>query len=370
MSEEQSDKQFDATEQKLRRARDEGDIPRSTEVNSSLMYLGLVSAVALVGGVAVPAWLRVAERVVGGAPWPGNAGDSVVDLAVQLAGYAVVAVLSGIALMGLCLLVGLVAQRAIVFTPKKVLPDFKRINPVRNAKQKFGKSGLVTFAISLGKVALVACCGWFLFRSLLVLLSNSDSMADLQWVAGIGMILRRVIYTALGVSVVFGIIDYLWKRFDHQQRNRMSRKEMLDEHKNSEGDPHMKSRRRQKGIDIAMNRMLDDVEKADVIIVNPTHYAVALAWKRGSGRAPVCLAKGVDAMASRIRDRAREHKVPIWSDPPCARALHAVVEIGEEIRTEHFGPVAAAIRFAEAMRKKMRDGWVADEAAIPARRQT
>ncbi len=94
-----------------------------------------------------------------------------------------------------------------------------------------------------------------------------------------------------------------------------------------------------------------------MIIVNPTHYAVALEWKRGSGRAPVCLAKGVDDVARRIRERAQDHRVPIWSDPPCARALHATVEIGQEIKAEHFAPVAAAIRFAEAMRKKAREGW-------------
>ena len=103
--------------------------------------------------------------------------------------------------------------------------------------------------------------------------------------------------------------------------------------------------------------MLADVEKADVVIVNPTHYAVALEWKRGSGRAPVCLAKGVDEVALRIRERAREHKVPIWSDPPCARALHATVKLGEEIPHDQFGPVAAAIRFSEQMRIRARQGW-------------
>lgn len=363
MENEQDDKQFDATEQKLRRLREEGDIPRSAEVNSALMYLGFWAAVSLVGGIAVPGWLHMAGRVIGGDGWPHEEGESFADLAVQFSGYAVIAVLSGIALMGICLLLGLVAQRSLIFTSKKLLPDFKRVNLVRNAKQKFGKSGLVTFAISLGKVALVACCGWMLFSSLLVWLGNSDYMADLQWVSGIGMILRRAIYAAVGVSAVFAIVDFLWKRFEHRQRNRMTRKEMRDEHKESEGDPYMKSRRRQKGVDIAMNRMLSDVEKADVVIVNPTHYAVALEWKRGSGRAPVCLAKGVDGLAAKIRERAREHKVPIWSDPPCARALHAVVEIGDEIRTEHFAPVAAAIRFAEAMRKKMREGWDGFEGA-------
>ena len=140
-------------------------------------------------------------------------------------------------------------------------------------------------------------------------------------------------------------------------RNRMTRKEVQDEHKESEGDPHLKAARRQKAVDLALGSMLADVERADVVIVNPTHYAVALEWKRGSGLAPVCLAKGVDEIAARIRERARAHAVPIWSDPPCARSLHATVKVGDEIPRETFGPVAAAIRFAEAMRQKARRGY-------------
>ena len=138
----------------------------------------------------------------------------------------------------------------------------------------------------------------------------------------------------------------------------MSLRDIRQEHKEDEGDPHLKAARRQKAVDLALGSMLADVEKADVVIVNPTHYAVALEWKRGSGRAPVCLAKGVDEVAARIRERARAHKVPIWSDPPCARALHATVKIGDEIPHAQFGPVAAAIRFAEAMRQKARRGYL------------
>lgn len=357
MSEDQGDKQFDPTEQKLRRARQEGDIPRSAELNAALTYLGLLGALALIGSMAVPSWISMAMRTLGGEPWPNHAGRSVGDLALAFSGWAALATLISIAVIGLATLIGLIAQRAIIFTPKKLAPDISRINPFKNAKQKFGKSGLVTFAISLGKVVLVAVGGWFLFASLLIYLANADFMAELQWIAGLGEMLRRVLYLALGVAVVFAAIDILWKRFDHSRRNRMTRKEMTDEHKESEGDPHMKASRRQRGVDMVMNRMLDDVQKADVVIVNPTHYAVALEWKRGSGRAPVCLAKGVDDVARRIRERARDHDIPIWPDPPSARALHATVEIGEEIRTDHFAAVAAAIRFAEAMRKKAREGW-------------
>lgn len=108
-----------------------------------------------------------------------------------------------------------------------------------------------------------------------------------------------------------------------------------------------------------MNRMLADVPKADVVVVNPTHYAVALQWNRRAGRAPVCLAKGTDEIAARIREAAAAAGVPIHSDPPTARALHAVIDIGREIRPEHYAPVAAAIRYAERMRKRARDrkGW-------------
>jgi flagellar biosynthetic protein FlhB len=134
----------------------------------------------------------------------------------------------------------------------------------------------------------------------------------------------------------------------------MSRKEVMDEYKESEGDPHFKAARRQRAQDIATNRMLADVEGADVVIVNPTHYAVALRWDRGKGGAPVCVAKGVDEIARVIRERAALHGVPVHSDPPAARSIYAAVELGQEIRIEHFRAVAAAIRFADAMRKKAR----------------
>lgn len=357
MNEQSDDKEFDASESKLRKAREEGDVPRSMELQSALMYLGFWLALLLAGTVLAPAWMRMATRALGGEPWPDGTDRSVMDLAWAMASYAGLATLGAVAVMALPVVVGIIVQRSLVLTPKKLLPDPKRINPFKNAGQKFGKTGLVTFGISLGKAALVGLGGWLLYSGLLAWLLNAGLMGDLQWVDGIGLILRRAIWLALGIGTVFAGIDLLWKRFEYMQRHRMSRREMRDEHKESEGDPHLKAARRQKGMDIVLNSMLADVEKADVIIVNPTHYAVALEWKRGSGRAPVCLAKGVDEVARRIRERANDNQVPIWSDPPCARALHATVEIGSEIDPEYFAPVAAAIRFAEAMRKKARQGW-------------
>jgi flagellar biosynthesis protein FlhB len=134
----------------------------------------------------------------------------------------------------------------------------------------------------------------------------------------------------------------------------MSRKELMDETKDAEGDPHMKQQRRQKGQELAMNQMMADVPEADVVLVNPTHYAVALKWSRMPGAAPVCVAKGIDEMALAIRKKAIEAGVPVHSDPPTARALFASVAIGQEIPEKTYRAVAAAIRFAEEIRQKAR----------------
>lgn len=353
MTEDNGDKPFDASEQKLRRAREKGDIPRSAELNVAAMYLGAWLAFAVGAGMAVKAWLSMATRALGSEGWGPDAMGAVARSLGLYAGWAVLALA---AVPTLVIAVALIASRALVFAPQKLAFDINRINPIRTAAQKFGKSGLVNFAISLGKVTLVGLGGWLLFRHLLDHLAASPMAAD-RWITDLGMLLGQVLALALAVSVLFAGLDMGWQWFDHRRKNRMSRKEIEDEFKDSEGDPHFKAVRRQRAVDIATGQMLADVARADVVIVNPTHYAVALEWKRGSGRAPVCLAKGTDAVAARIRDRARDHQVPIFADPPTARAIHATVEIGQQIRRDQFAAVAAAIRFAEKMREKARAGW-------------
>lgn len=353
MSENKDDKSFEPTEQKLRKAREQGDVPRSTEFNTAMMYLGAWLAFAVVTGLAVKQWLALAGRALGAGGWPVG---SVFALAGSLWRHAALALILLILVPFVMIVIGLTLQRALILSPGKLAPDINRLNPIKTAGQKFGPSGLVTFGISVAKAALVCVGGWYLFAGLIDRLGAS-AMAGTRWVTALGEILGRVLLLAVLVSVGFAVLDMIWKRFEHLRKNRMSRKEMEDEHKEAEGDPHLKAARRQRAVDIAMKQMLADVEKADVVIVNPTHYAVALQWQPGSGRAPVCVAKGTDDVAARIRERARKGSVPIWSDPPCARAIHATVDIGSEIRREHFAAVAAAIRFAENMRQKVRAGW-------------
>jgi flagellar biosynthetic protein FlhB len=154
------------------------------------------------------------------------------------------------------------------------------------------------------------------------------------------------------ISSAIGIVDAVWQHFEHIRKNRMSHKDIMDETKDAEGDPYMKQERRQRAMSISQNQMMADVPKADVVIVNPTHYAVALKWNKSPGAAPVCVAKGVDEIARVIRETAQSAGVPIHFDPPTARSVHATTDIGQQITPDLYSAVAAAIRFAEVMRQK------------------
>ena len=253
-------------------------------------------------------------------------------------------------------LLSILAQRALVFAPSKLEPKMSKISIISNAKNKFGRAGLFEFLKSFVKLVLYSIClGVYLSYRLpeMIASSGTGAFSVVAMLAQLGM---EFLIIALLLALPVGVVDAVFQHAEHIRKNMMSRQEIQDEVKDSEGDPHVKGQRRQKGQQIAMGQMMADVPKADVVIVNPTHYAVALQWSREKGSAPKCVAKGVDEVAAAIRRVANEHAVPIHSDPPTARALHATIEIGEEIMEEHYAPVAAAIRFAEAMRQRAKGG--------------
>lgn len=349
----ESEKEFDATPHKLDEARKKGDLVRSAELTVAAAYGGFLLAALAFGAQSLRGFGTQAMILL-------EQSDSL-SRAMLSGGSAVAGGVMGRLLLAsapwflvpaLLVLAALIAQRAIVVAPDKLMPKGSRINPIANAGQKFGRTGLFEFAKSFIKLVVIAILlGKFILDHLEEILLSQRLAAPMA-AADLGqMIVEFVVLIAL-IAAVIGAIDYLWQRAEHLRRNRMSRKELMDEMKQSEGDPHMKGQRRQRAVEIATRQMVADTAKADVVIVNPTHYAVALKWSRESRRPPICVAKGVDEVAARIRDVAMEHGVPIHSDPPTARALYATIEIGNEIHPDHFKPVAAAIRFAEKMRRK------------------
>jgi flagellar biosynthetic protein FlhB len=252
-------------------------------------------------------------------------------------------------------LVVVIAMRSFLVTPEHLVPKLSRISPIATAKHKFGPEGLMEFAKSTAKLCIVSVILYVFLTARLGDILATTYLSPAMSTMVLSQLTLEFLFILLLVAVALGGVDYLWQIHLHHNRNRMSRKELMDEFKESEGDPYLKSARRQRAQEVATNRMLSDVATADVVVVNPTHYAVALRWDRAKGGAPVCVAKGVDEIAAVIRARAAENGIPLHSDPPTARAIFATVDLGQQIRTEHYRAVAAAIRFADAMRKKARN---------------
>ncbi|MBW0158103.1 flagellar type III secretion system protein FlhB [Sedimentimonas flavescens] len=353
MSEDDSEKEFEPTPQKLEQARRKGDLIRSAELSVAASYGGVLLLAMGLGASSLTLFGQRAMVLLDQADSLSSLvfGFSTAPVGGMIGGI-VMAIAPWFALPLVLVLAALAAQRALVFVPDKIQPKLSRINPFANAAQKFGRAGLFEFAKSFVKLIVIAgILGVFLSSRIEGILAMQRTAPGISSVAAMVM-LREFLALVFLIALVVGALDFLWQRAEFLRRNRMSRKELMDEMKQSEGDPHLKAQRRQKGVEIATRQMIADVKTADVVIVNPTHYAVALKWQRSSGRAPVCVAKGVDELAARIRAVAMESGVPIHSDPPTARALHAAMQVGEEIRPEHYKPVAAAIRFAEKMRRR------------------
>ncbi len=350
-----AEKEHDPSQKRLDDARAKGEIARSADLATAFGYAGLLLATVTLGAQSLQTLGGVGTVLL-------DQADTFAPLLMRggAAPFAslmmsmIWAVLPFFALPGLAVLAYLLASKTLIFTPDKLAPKLSRISPISTFKQKFGRTGLFEFGKSFVKLLVISTLlAMFLVR-------HADDVIGTLYLApalSSALLMRLLInfmMLVLIIAAVTGGIDFFWQHAQHIRQNRMSRKDMIDEQRDQDGDSHMKAQRRQRGYDIATNQMLADVPKADVIIVNPTHYAVALKWNRAGRQAPVCLAKGTDEIAARIREKAAEAGIPIHSDPPTARALHASIEVGQEIRPEHYRAVAASIRFAEAMRKRAR----------------
>lgn len=353
---EDSDKQFEASERKLEEARKKGEIARSADLITAAGYTGFLLALLTLGPAALLGFADAMTAVLARAEplaedvFAGGGGAFLGALLREL----LTGTLIWFALPFVLALLCVALQRAFLFTPSKIAPKLNRISPISGVKNKFGRQGLFEFAKSSVKLVIyTVIMGFFLIAQIEPIIGSLQLPPRLILVE-LGQMITVLLAIVLCVSFALGGIDYLWQAAEHRRKNRMSRKELMDELKQSEGDPLMKQQRRARAQDLAMNRMLVDVAGADVVVVNPTHFAVALKWDKQQGTAPVCVAKGADEIAARIREQAQIHRVPIHADPPTARALFAEVDIGAEIAPAHYQAVAAAIRFAEAMRAKAR----------------
>ena len=351
------EKSYEATPAKLERARKKGDMARSQDLQTAAAYLGFCIVVLLSGGWAATV---LGETLMKFLSRPGDlaalfTGGSAGAISLAVFGRIGLASAALFLVPATMIVVLLVAQRAVVIAPEKLVPKMSRINPVANAKQKYGPHGLFEFLKSSVKLTAIAA---ILGLAISFEIDRLPAYARMQGQFLPHLLLEQFWNIMTGVlifAVAVSVMDFMWQRHSHLRKMRMTHQELKDESKQAEGDPHIRASRRERGREIANNRMLHDDAAADVVITNPTHYAVALKWKRGDGSVPVCVAKGEDELARRIRMRAEQEQVPVHEDPPTARSVHALVEVGQQIRPEHYKAVAAAIVFADRLRAEQRE---------------
>ena len=354
MADEEDDasKTEDPSEKKLGKAREQGQIASSQEVKNWSVLLGAAAVLIMLA----PALVSDIKRI--GGHFIARSHDIPEDLyALQSMAREIfldlgIALLPTFVIFTLLALAAGLGQSGLVWAWPKIRPKISNIDPIKGARNKFSMKALVEFAKGIFKLLFVSVAVVF---AILPFLSHLQIMPDMS-LHGVLDEIRTIaivmVAAAIAVMTILAAADYAYAKYSHRQKMKMTKQEVKDEHKQSEGDPQIKARIRRVRMERAQRRMMADVPEADVVITNPTHYAVALEYKPETMSAPVCSAKGVDTLAFKIREIAEHHEIAIVENPILARALYASVDIDEQIPQEHYQAVAEVIGFVFGKRGK------------------
>lgn len=349
----QDDRTEAATPRRLQKAREEGHVPVSRELST---FAGL-AAVTLVLMMAGPATLHdLALRL---SVMLARAHELGEGPALRLAGIAWLRAAAPFVLAAM--LAGSAAvllQTRFLLSARSLRVDFSRISPRAGVKRMLGPDSVIEAGKSLAKIAVLGLALWYVILSDLPALLRVPFAESVRFLPSVAGPILHVILTVLVAQAVITAVDFFWVVMRHSRSLRMSRHDIMEEQKETEGDPRIKARLRQIRVLRARKRMLAAVPKATVVITNPTHYAVALSYDRAKHAAPRVVAKGVDTLAARIREVAQENRVPVVANPPLARALY-LVELDSEIPAEHFQAVAEIIAYVWRLARP----WTASTAA-------
>lgn len=353
--EDQDSKTEQPTGKKLGKAREEGNVAQSQEVKTAAMLLGITVVVWL---IAPPLMARVKVYLTHFFEYSHaiRVGDEAALMNVLSDMALHVGLLIGVPLVFL-LAVGItasVSQTGWLFVTSRIVPDLNKLNPLNGFGRLFSLSNLVEMGKSIAKLLVVAGFFYVVLRPRIGELELLPSMEMAGILDYLHQILLRLLFAVLAIEVVIAGADWLYQRFAFMKKQRMTKQEVKDEHKQAEGDPLIKSRLRSLRIQRARQRMMAAVPKADVVVTNPTHYACALKYEAETMNAPVLVAKGKNLVALRIREIAEENDVPIVENPPLARALHASVELDREIPPEHYKAVAEVISYVMRLKGQLR----------------
>ena len=352
MADEQDDTERteDPTHKKLEEALARGDVAKSQEVSTWFVIAGATLVLMSFSGPMGKGITQTLAGLIGNAHRIPVDGFGLIAISGKI-GVEVIAVIAiPLLLLALAAIAGNVIQHRLVWSAEGLKPKFSKISPLAGLKRQFSKLALVNFAKGLAKLGLIGAVMTVLLwpeRDRLEGLVTTDIASLLPLTQTLSV---QMLGYVVALLAFIAAADFFFQYKQWYERQKMSLKEMKDEYKQAEGDPVIKGKIRQLREQRMKKRMMAAVPEATVIITNPTHYAIALKYNKGDS-APLCVAKGVDAIALKIREVAGAHNIPIVENPPLARALHATVEIDQEIPPEHYKAVAEVIGYVMKLRR-------------------
>ena len=351
MADSAQDRNLPASEKRKRRAREDGQVPRSRELNH-FAVLGVVGAVLMVVAAPLSNWLRQALAESLDFDRQAVTDPQQMGLALQaLIGKALLVVLP----LGLVSIVVAIAATVVAggwnFSTKAIRPNFGRFNPISGLGRLFNKQHLIDLMKMTLLALVIGTVGYQYIRSEFDALVGLLMVPLPQAFSRLGGLMATVFGLMLLVLGAWALVDVPLQRFLWLERLKMTREEAKQEHKEAEGNVEVKGKIRARMREMSRKRMLSAVPAADLVVMNPTHYAVALKYDESRMGAPRVVAKGTDLMAMKIRDLARESKVPVLQAPPLARALYAHVELDQEVPAALFAAVAQVLAWVYQLRR-------------------
>lgn len=344
-----------ATPRRRGEARKRGQVAKSTDLSSIIVLLGLLFAVSNLSGTAgriVSTYFhdifshldtaRLSPQVVM------TQGGQAFMVLVRAVGPLMVTA------MTLGILVN-IAQVGPLWATEALKPDFNRLNPLVGAQRFVSPQSLVDLAKSCFKIGLIGYIAYGTLRGNYPRLAMMNRLDVSAGIALIGEVMFQMAFRIVAAMLVLAALDYGFQRYQHEKRLKMTKNEVKQEYKQMEGSPQLKARIRARQKEIAKKRMMAEVPLADVVITNPTHFAIALKYDMKKGGAPTVVAKGADWLAQKIRELAQTSDVPIVENPPLARALYKQVEVGQEIPSELYGAVAEVLAFVYQINQRRRE---------------
>lgn len=342
-----------ATPRRKEEARERGQVVRSVEINSVLVLLAALTAVRYAGAYMVDSVGRLTVLAYKNLN-TGFGVESVYTFTLFFMGqiFKIIA-----PVLGAVLLVGLISnylQVGVLFSLKTLAPKLSNVNPVTGFQKIFSRRSLIEFIKSLSKLIIIGWIGYAKVKGALPELIPAMDMQGPEALKFVGELTINILFWIIFALGVLSILDYFYQKWEYEDSLKMTKQEIRDEYRQSEGDPMIKARIRQIQREMARRRMFEAVPRADVVVTNPTHVAVALEYKEGMG-APVVLAKGERVIADRIREMARKHSIPIMENPPLARALLKQCPVGAPISPDLFEAVAEVLAYVYRMNKNKRE---------------